>query len=369
MPSVENFNKVENVKENTPEWVKQQISVELNDLKNKVQLDNLKTDMFYEIKEENWEKKVDYHMDTVKAYLGTLNGLSMQAIRDKWAAWVMAVQIALESEGYNVWKIDWMLWMETKAAVRDFQTNQWIKVDWTPGPETIWKLLNVLWVDWSKTQPTSPEWDNEWDKDKWADEGVDRTERFKSDKYRFLKRKVEQLLPEKVSMVRSESPNAKNPEFTVKINDKYNWSVVKFVNFNFHDYLDWDILNENKLSSDIQKAKEEWYEERTFQDRIVRNNKYSLEDLFPQQTNKVGLEVFFSKFRWNKLTIDAINTHFDTYWDKLYLQFDKRGFNAAKWCNQQIDKSELKWEDWKYSQEKFKNKLRDIVTKVVDENF
>jgi hypothetical protein len=53
MTSVENFNKVENVKENTPEWVKQQISVELNDLKNKVQLDNLKTDMFYEIKEEN----------------------------------------------------------------------------------------------------------------------------------------------------------------------------------------------------------------------------------------------------------------------------------------------------------------------------
>ncbi len=363
MTSVENFNKVENVKENTPEWVKQQISVELNDLKNKVQLDNLKTDMFYEIKEENWEKKVDYHMDTVKAYLGTLKGLSMQAIRDKWAAWVMAVQIALESEGYNVWKIDWMLWMETKAAVRDFQTNQWIKVDWTPGPETIWKLLDVLWVDWSKTQSTSPEWDNEWDKDKWADEGVDRTEKFKLEKYRFLKRKLESLLPDNVKIAWSE-----NPEFGIRIYYKDYPNVTKFIKFNFHDYLDWDILNENKLSSDIQKVKEERYEERTFQDRIV-GNKYSLEDLFPWQWNNVALGQFFSKFRWNKLTIDAINTHFDTYWDKLYLQFDKRGFNATKWCDQQIDKSELKWEDWKYSQEKFKNKLKDIVTKVVDENF
>ena len=381
MPAVENYNKVENVKENTPEWVKQKISAELTELKSKVQIENLQTDMFFHVVEENWEKKVQYQDEAVKSYLNTLNWLSIQEIRAKGAAWVMAVQIALESQWYNVWKIDWMLWIETKAAVRDFQTNQWIKVDWDPGPETISKLLEVLWVDPTKPieKPDSKEtpWTYGWD-DKKDEEGtnpevtddwVDRTEKFKNDKFRFLKRKAENLLPDKVSMVWSESPNPENPEFTVKIYDKYNWSVVKYIKLNFHDYLTWDILEEDKLKSDIQKMKDERYDERDFQDRIVKNNKYSLEDLFPWQSNNVRLWQFFNKFRWDKLTIDNVNTHFDKYWDKLYLHFDKRWFNAAKWCDQQINKSDLKDADWKYNQEKFKDKLKDIVTKIVDENF
>lgn len=368
MPAVENFNKVENIKENTPEWVKQKITVELNELKNKVQLDNLKTDMFYEIKEENWEKKVDYHMETVKAYLSTLNGLSINEIRDKWAAWVMAVQIALESEGYNVWKIDWMLWVATKAAVRDFQTNQWIKVDWDPGPETISKLLNVLWVDQSKDNQEKnidgddnkwwdPKENGDWESKEKVKDWVDRTEKFKADKFKSLRDKAKFLLPDKVSFAA-----LSNPEFTVKIEDKYNnWNVVKYVKFNFHDYLEGDIFQEDKLAADIKEAKDEWYDERTFQDFIM-HNKYSLEDLFPWRT--VSLWKFFSKFRWNKLTIDNV----DFSWDKVYFQFDKKWFNAAKWCDQEIDKSELK-DGWRYSQDKFKDKLRDIVTKIVDENF
>jgi len=374
---------VNNIKEVA--WVQQQIKVELSDLR-----DDIAIDSFY-TKEDG--DKVKYNMRVVRDYLESIQNKEWKELTaQNTSAWIMAVQIALEKLWYDTGTIDGIYaegWT-TDAAVRAFQENNDLKVDGAPGKETIHKLLEKLWEapldkpkegnpgeeETSTVEEAPAESEASAESEAPADDkktevvsDSNRTEKFNVDKFKFLKRKVETLLPDKTSMVWSESPNPENPEFTIKINDKYNWSVVKFIKLNFHDYVNEDILNEDKLSSDIQKAKGEWYDERTFQNRILSNNKYSLEDLFPQQTNKVGLGAFFSKFRWNKLTIDTTNTCFDMYWDKLYLQFDKRGFNAAKWCDQQIDKSELKWEDWKYSQEKFKNKLRDIIIKVVDENF
>ena len=127
-------------------WVKNQIKKELANLQQDVQEDQIKNS-FFDIQWEN----VEYHMDLVKKYLQSC--IQNENFQVNWAV-VMAVQVALESlekQEYDVWRIDGLLtsnsWKtsKTEQAIKEFQKDNNIPVDWVPWKETIQKILNVLW--------------------------------------------------------------------------------------------------------------------------------------------------------------------------------------------------------------------------------
>lgn len=126
------------------DWVKQQIKAELH---------SLQQDAFY--RKDSDTGKVDYNLTTVKDYLQTLQGKDRATLTSKnSSARVMAVQIALESKGYDVGKIDGIFGMHTRQQVRAFQEANQLTVDGLPGKETIAKLIEVIdWTDTSKKAP------------------------------------------------------------------------------------------------------------------------------------------------------------------------------------------------------------------------
>jgi len=132
----------ENVND-TKERVKSQVYKELQQLTNEIWKN------FYSIN-ENWE--VEYNLDLVKKYLETKKDKQYSELKSQnTSAWIMAVQIALSSVGYDVGKVDWILrnkWAKTSKTVAQiikFQKDNWLKPDGQPGSKTITKLLEKLW--------------------------------------------------------------------------------------------------------------------------------------------------------------------------------------------------------------------------------
>ena len=130
--------------EGTHKRVEYQVAKELGKLTNEIWKN------FYSIN-ENWE--VEYDIDLVKKYLETKKDKPYSELlkSQNTAAWIMAVQIALSSIGYDVGKVDWILknkWAKTSKTVEQiikFQSDNGLKVDWQPGSETIKELLKKLW--------------------------------------------------------------------------------------------------------------------------------------------------------------------------------------------------------------------------------
>jgi len=132
----------ENV-DKTQERVKSQVDKELQQLTSEIWKN------FYSINEK-WE--VEYDLDLVKKYLETKKDKQYSELKTQnTSAWIMAVQIALSSVGYDVGKVDWILrnkWAKTSKTVAQiikFQKDNWLKPDWQPGSKTITKLLEKLW--------------------------------------------------------------------------------------------------------------------------------------------------------------------------------------------------------------------------------
>ena len=132
----------ENVND-TRERVKSQVDKELQQLTNEIWKN------FYSIN-ENWE--VEYDLDLVKKYLETKKDKQYSELKSQnTSAWIMAVQIALSSTGYDVGKVDWILrnrWAKTSKtvnAIKRFQIDNGLKPDGQPGSKTIIKLLEKLW--------------------------------------------------------------------------------------------------------------------------------------------------------------------------------------------------------------------------------
>lgn len=148
------------------DWVKKQIQKELADLQKDVQENQIKKSFF-----EKKENKVVYNMDLVKRYLQS----SVQ--KDDFqvnSAVVMAVQISLESKWYEVWKIDWLLKNEkwtlsmTEQAIRKFQKENWLRIDWVPWKDTIKKILEKLWNISStskKIEKNNSKWNDDLEKE------------------------------------------------------------------------------------------------------------------------------------------------------------------------------------------------------------
>lgn len=143
-------------------WVKKQIQRELTDLQKDVQEDQVKKSFF-----EKKEDKIVYNMDLVKQYLSSCVQKDEFQIN---SAVVMAVQIALESKWYEVWKIDWLLkngkWTlsMTEQAIRKFQKENSLRIDWVPWRDTVKKILEKLWN--IAVEPKAPEKPNS----KWNDD-------------------------------------------------------------------------------------------------------------------------------------------------------------------------------------------------------
>jgi len=132
----------ENVKD-TKERVKFQVDKELQQLTNEIWKN------FYKINENG---EIEYDLDLVKKYLETKKDKQYSELKSQnTSAWIMAVQIALSSVGYDVGKIDWILknrWAKTSKtvdAIRRFQRDNELRPDGQPGSKTITKLLEKLW--------------------------------------------------------------------------------------------------------------------------------------------------------------------------------------------------------------------------------
>ena len=118
------------------EWVKQQVKAELSSLQQPVQ-----QELFYQKDGD----KVTYNLPLVKTYLEHIKEKSWSELTQKnSSAWIMAVQIALESQGYDVGKVDGLWWEFTKAAVENFQDRNGLNKDGMPWRLTIQKLAEVM---------------------------------------------------------------------------------------------------------------------------------------------------------------------------------------------------------------------------------
>ncbi len=130
-------------------WVKDSTRRELEAVKSEVTALDWK-EWFY-TEDADW--KIKYDMDAVKNYLNWLKDRPYAAtkLQANSTPWIMAVQIALESKGFDTGKIDGIFWNWTRRAVRAFQ-EKWnsdhpterLGVDGKPWPKTIEALLREL---------------------------------------------------------------------------------------------------------------------------------------------------------------------------------------------------------------------------------
>ena len=114
----------------------------------------------WEMFEKNGDK-VRVNPDNVKKFL---TELSNKNYNDIWRMFggntvpqTTAIQIALEMQGYDCWKIDWVLWNKTKAQIKKFQKDNWLDADWNAGPATIKKLVETF-PDTTRTIPQRVGW-------------------------------------------------------------------------------------------------------------------------------------------------------------------------------------------------------------------
>jgi hypothetical protein len=120
MTTIENATSTaDNIKE--IEWVQTQIKAELQ---------QFKKDFFYS---KEADGNVSYDMKTVKSYLTQLKDKNWESLTStNSSARIMAVQIALETMGYDVGKIDGIFGNTTKNKITEFQSANNLQADGQP---------------------------------------------------------------------------------------------------------------------------------------------------------------------------------------------------------------------------------------------
>jgi len=225
----------ENVND-TKERVKSQVDKELQQLTNEIWKN------FYSIN-ENWE--VEYDLDLVKKYLETKKDKQYSELKSQnTSAWIMAVQIALSSVGYDVGKVDWILrnkWAKTSKTVAQiikFQKDNWLKPDGQPGSKTITKLLEKLWPT------TLQDWDIE---KRQKEENVDENKKENNDAADNIEQDEKIISKEKFEELR----------FKSELSDNEMKQVVDYANKQWWSWLALrikTIKNKNQLN-ELSKIK------------------------------------------------------------------------------------------------------------------
>lgn len=93
-----------------------------------------------------WKVKVYFSklLDTVVRNSRT-NIWNNEILKKEWGnTWKVAVQIALESLWYEVWKIDGKLWPKSIQAIKNFQAANGLLVTWFPWELTVKALLEAM---------------------------------------------------------------------------------------------------------------------------------------------------------------------------------------------------------------------------------
>ena len=129
-------------------WVEKQISHELQ---------NLNSELFFE---KSWEKII-YNLNVVNDYLKTKEDKNwIDIIATNSSVYIMAIQIAMESIWIEIWKIDGIFWDKMKKWIMKFQRENWLRVDWVPGPKLLKKYFELI----GKQKDSSGEavWEQKW---------------------------------------------------------------------------------------------------------------------------------------------------------------------------------------------------------------
>jgi len=129
-------------------WVEKQISHELQ---------NLNSELFFE---KSWEKII-YNLNVVNDYLKTKEDKNwIDIIATNSSVYIMAIQIAMESIWIEMWKIDGVYWDKMKKWIMKFQRENWLRVDWVPGPKLLKKYFELI----GKQKDSSGEavWEQKW---------------------------------------------------------------------------------------------------------------------------------------------------------------------------------------------------------------
>ena len=335
MGSTENFHSKENIRENLPDWVKEQIRDWLNNLSQNVeetaevksetenQTQNLAVESFYSINGD----QVEYNMDAVKSYLNSLKDQKWVNLNSKnTTAWIMAVQIALESNGYDVGTIDWFLWGWTKAGVERFQQENGLKVDWLPGKETISKLLNVLnWESNSENNPNNSEnevsdWDGENWKIDWSEESEQKQGKLEKDNSEYGIWKLWEMKI-RIFTIQSLADLPKNYKWKdpekYELNDPNTYPKV----YKYKDVLFY--------SNGRCEYKWEMYNSSTIMERL-KNGRYDKENY-----NDVRFVIDELKNRlWDSLKLKIDGKEYDIWvmqmWKKVKLFLDNKQYNFSE---------------------------------------
>ena len=356
---------------------------------------------FYEIKEE----KATLKMNVVKTYVKKLlDKVQDKEWREAWnhlkgdnpAAWFMAVQIALRNpalgggnNGYNVWKIDGLLWKDTRAWVVAFQQANQLEADWFPGKNTLQKIYDILdgnakaWKPW-EVKAEDPEKKDEKeksevkqdDKTDVEDEVKENTSPINNEKYEYFQSEVNHIINElkqdwcNISFYPKQTIN---PKFLVYMYFN-NWKSIQET-FNFNDFINNGNLDINKLKNKIKievNNKEKEINEKTMDSKKmsifiknIQNKKYTVSDIFWEKYKpNDSMNSFFYAFHDSKLEIDSDSKFED---DSLILELDAIWKNSkrnwpTKW---KIKKDKLKDRNWDYSERLLKKQLKVIIENII----
>ena len=111
------------------------------------------TNSFYSVEGD----KVRYDVPSVLHYLRTLQNKTWSEITSKdTTSWINAVQIALETLGKDVWKIDGVMGRQTRHAIIEFQEDNGLIPNWELWPDTLKKLVSELIDKLNSPTPHSP---------------------------------------------------------------------------------------------------------------------------------------------------------------------------------------------------------------------
>ena len=301
---------------------------------------------------------------------------------------------------YLNWKIDAQeidvsKLRETLSTKRIWLNGNHILEDWKFWPQTLETIKFLLeeskddsaW-EWDNGSSTGKRWAEIWTSvGTWVVGGIWEEVNEKSDEpenlnkfnkkvFKVLKRQCKAVVKELGLTIYNYDLN---PVIRVDLKAEENyWTYwYKTESINLHNFVDdnwvFDIewfkemvIKKNKEYNDALKADYEMRQEEQKFLSTIKWIKYSIEDLYWEKDKWAFYEAFFERFKENNILQFDQYTNFS--WGDLVLNFNTK-VKGWEWRTQRINKSELKWEDWKYSEEIFKEKLRGIVTKIVEEKF
>lgn len=174
-----------------------------------------------------------------------------------------------------------------------------------------------------------------------------------------------------------------NPNMWVVI--KKNNSNAIWFNININDIIDQKDkgfeVNENRLKIVLEK----WYEEESKRRKEIKNlnelwsnvlsaikeSTFTIDQLFPEEKDNIRYLAYFNKFDKKTLEFDPVDTKIlPSNLSEILVTFDDSWGNESYNENISIKLSDIKkTNENKLDEIKFKNKIKEIVAKIVEENF